>query len=293
MSGGSPMPGGQVSGPAASAPGRGTGPGTDPGRGWRELATTGEHARVGAGGPVRSGVPDAPEHADRGAVARLRDGARSEFRKQLREVERWRRITLVGVVLLVLGAYPSFLLVQAATRDPAINSLNALALPEWAARGATDEEFGSRWCFGECRFRERTANSERPPGETAQVYEEVLSDAGWIRWNVERCPENPVPGSYSCWRRDEYTLDLWVRDPACVSDPLRNRPTVGPTGAPISGAPAEAPADDCGGSLVSIKVRNAIADDRGRGGAPPPPPEDPDFPVLDPSGTPIPTGVPS
>ncbi len=26
--------------------------------------------------------------------------------------------------------------------------------------------------------------------------------------------------------RDEMTLDLWVRDPACAADPLRNRPTV-------------------------------------------------------------------
>jgi integrin beta 3 len=263
-----------------------------PGQAWRDLTTTGEHPRAEIGAAVRAGGPDAPGPVAPGAVGR-RAGARSEARSQLREVERLRRITLVAVVLLVLGAYPSFLLVQAATRDPAINSLDALALPEWAARGPSDEEFGSRWCFGECRFRERTATSERAPDETSRVYEQVLADAGWIRWNVERCPENPVPGSYSCWRRDEYTLDLWVRDPSCASDPVRNRPTVGPTGAPASGAPGQPAADDCRGSVVSIKVRNAIADDRGRGGAPPPPPENPDFPELNPSGTPIPTGTPS
>lgn len=222
-------------------------------------------------------------------------GARSELRKQLREVERWRRLTVIGVVLLVLAAYPTFLLVQAATRDPAINSLNALDLPDWAAGAPTDVEFGSRWCIRECRFRERTLTSERGPDETARVYEQVLSAAGWNRWQVERCPENPVPGTYSCWRRDEYTLDLWVRDPNCAFDPLRNRPTIGPTGQPSGAAGPVTPtpaADDCTGALVSIKVRNAIADDRGRGGPPPPPPENPDVPTYDPSLAPTPTGTP-
>jgi hypothetical protein len=266
---------------------------------WRELAATGEQPRIRDGvrpdqSQVRHGSPDLPAPASgpgqRSGVGRLREGARSELRRQLREVERWRRLTLVALVLLVLGAYPSFLLLQAATRDPAINSLNALDLPTWAARQPTDVEFGSRWCIRECRFRERTLTSERGPEETASIYEQVLSTAGWKRWQVDRCPENPVPGTYSCWRRDEYTLDLWVRDPNCAFDPLRNRPTVGPTGDP-SAAPA-APADDCTGALVSIKVRNAIADDRGRGGAPPPPPENPDFPTLDPSVVPTATGSP-
>jgi hypothetical protein len=188
-----------------------------------------------------------------------------------------RRATLVAVVLLVLLAYPSFLVLQAATRDPAINSLNTLALPAWAAKNPQDQEFGSRWCIKECRSRERTLVSERAPDETARVYQSVLRDAGWDRWLVQACPENPVPGSYTCWKRDEYTLDLWVRDPPCAADPLRNRPTVA---APGSSAPAVV-TGDCSGSLVTIKVRNGIADDRGRGGPPPPTPENPDDPELE------------
>ena len=60
-----------------------------------------------------------------------------------------------------------------------------------------------------------------------------------------------------------YTLDLWVRNPTCASDPLRQRPTVGPPGTPATGAKP----DDCTGSAVTIKVRNRIDDERGRGPA--------------------------
>lgn len=215
-----------------------------------------------------------------GAVGRLREGARSELRRQLREVERWRRATLVVVVLLVVAAVPGFFMLRAATRDPAFNSLDTLNLPSWAAASPTDAVVGSRWCIRECRFRQRTLTSERGPDETAQVYERVLQDAGWNRWKVlVGCPDNPVPGKYSCWKRDEYTLDLWVRDPPCVSDPLRNRPTVAaPKVTPSAPVAAGPPADDCKGSVVTIKVRNGIADNRGRGGsAPRPTQENPDI----------------
>jgi len=236
-------------------------------------------------------------------VGRLRAGGRAELRRQLREVERWRRLTIVAVVFLLLGAYPAYLVLQTATRDQVLNSLDTLAVPAWAAGEPTDAVFGSRWCFRECRFRERSLISQRSPEETAQVYERVLSEAGWQRWHVDRCPEQEVPGFYSCWRRDEYTLDLWVREPACAFDPLRNRPTVGPEPAEPATDPAADPsadpsaspdpgADDCTGAAVTIKVRLGIADDRLRGGTPPPPPEDPDFPTLVPSLLPEPTGVP-
>lgn len=239
---------------------------------------------------VRAGAPDGPTPPP-GAVAAWRAGARSELRRQLREVERWRRSTLVVLVLLILGAYPSYLLLQAATRDQVLNSLDTLKLPGWAAGQPTDKVFGSRWCIGECRFRERLLTSQRGAEETAEVYQRVLSGAGWVRWEVERCPETPVTGSYTCWKRDEYTLDLWVRDPPCAADPLRNRPTVGPPGASPSATPTGG-AEECTGSTVTIKVRNGIADDRGRGGPPPPPPENPDFPEPGSSPGPSPTAAP-
>lgn len=175
----------------------------------------------------------------------------------------------MAVVLLLLVAYPGYLLMRSATRDPGINSLNTLDLPAWAAGEMKDEEYGSRWCIRECRFRERTLTSQRGPEETAQVYEQVLADAGWDRWHVQPCPGEPVPGFYTCWKRDEYTLDLWVRDPSCAFDPLRRRPTVAPAATP-SAAPEIPPLDDCAGSVITIKMRNGISDPRIREAEEPP-----------------------
>jgi hypothetical protein len=207
--------------------------------------------------------------AVRPAAARFRPpvvGARGDLRRQLRTQQRLRLATLISVVVVILGALPLYLMIQAATRDPVFTSLNALHLPSWAASSRTDTSFGSRWCVIDCRFRERELTSQRSTDETANVYRSALGSAGWQPWKVEQCPDSPVSGHYSCWRRDEYTLDLWVRDPPCKSDPLRQRPTVGPTDSP--GAVAGGQKDDCTGSVVSIKVRNRIDDERGRGPEP-------------------------
>ncbi|MBX6357293.1 MAG: hypothetical protein IRZ05_15755 [Micromonosporaceae bacterium] len=192
-------------------------------------------------------------------------GARAELRRQLRTQQRLRLATLLSVVVVILGALPLYLLIRDATRDPVFTSLNALPLPAWAEASRTDTSYGSRWCIIDCRFRERELTSERPTDETANVYQNALRSAGWRPWKVKQCPDFPVPGHYSCWRRDEYTLDLWVRDPTCKSDPLRLRPTVGPTASPGT-VPGKQ--DDCSGSVVSIKVRNRIDDERGRGPEP-------------------------
>jgi hypothetical protein len=176
-----------------------------------------------------------------------------ELRRQMREQRRLRLATLALVSLLLLGALPLYFGIRAATRDPVFTSLDALALPGWAATETVDGVSGSRWCLGECRFRERTLTSERGTKETADAYEKALTAAGWRRWQPAFCPDQPVDGRYTCWKRDELTLDLWVRDPPCASDPMRDRPTVGPA----------APDDDsCAGAVVSVKVRNAIADER-------------------------------
>lgn len=154
--------------------------------------------------------------------------------------------------LLVLGALPLYFGIRAVTRDPVFNALDALDVPDWAATEVADGVSGSRWCLIECRFRERVITSERHWEETAGVYRRALAEAGWRPWQVALCPaDEEVEGDYTCWRRDELTLDLWVRPPACVAD-------IGlPTTEPGSTDTAE-----CDGSLVSVKVRNAIADDR-------------------------------
>jgi integrin beta 3 len=228
------------------------------------LATR-QHAGVDGGDP---GAPARePAHPLASGVTAIR-GARSELRRQLREQRRLRMVTLALVSLLVLGALPLYFGIRAATRDPVFNSLDALDVPSWATTKTEDRVDGSRWCIMECRFRERSVESQRAPDETARVYEGALAAAGWQRWKVAQCPDQPVDGHYTCWQRDEYTLDLWVRKPECAYDPLRLRPTVGPSGAPAAGPSAAVP---CTGAAVSIKVRNRIDDERGR----PQPSQDP------------------
>ncbi|MDG4766509.1 hypothetical protein O7632_20750 [Solwaraspora sp. WMMD406] len=178
-----------------------------------------------------------------------------------------RAIALIMIAVLVLAALPLYFGIRAATRDPVFNSLDRLDVPAWAAVESTDAVSGSRWCMIDCRFRERTITSERGTEETAQVYTAALSDAGWLPWTVELCPAQPVEGQYTCWTRDELTLDLWVRPPACSDDLLAQRPTVEPPadGAPEVDTSGDVPADgapECTGSVVSVKVRNAIGDDR-------------------------------
>jgi len=187
-------------------------------------------------------------------------GARSELRRKMREQQRLRMLTLMAVVVVVLGALPLYLLVQAATRDPVFTSLDALQVPSWAAGASTDQVAGSRWCVLECRFRERDIPSAKTPDETNTVYVKALEQAGWVRWKPAGCPLEHVDGHYSCWRRDEYTLDLWVRSKPCSDELLRNRPTVAPD--PSAAALPSTGKDDCSGSMVSFKVYNAIADER-------------------------------
>ncbi|MFI5838911.1 hypothetical protein ACIA8K_04235 [Catenuloplanes sp. NPDC051500] len=206
----------------------------------------------GEGGPL-----------DSGAVRQASglDGVPDEaLEKRQREQRQLRLGALVLVTLLVLGALPLYFGIRAATRDPVFNTLDELGVPTWAAQEPDDQITGSRWCFIECRLRERTATSEKAPEETTRVYQTALDDAGWQRWQVDGCPDQPVDqGDYSCWRRDELTLDLWIRPPACADGALAQRPAGESEVAPPEGA---APAADCPGAAVSIKVNNAIGDGR-------------------------------
>jgi len=258
-----------------------------------------------AAGP-RPGVPPGGAHPGgptgplAGGVVRLR-GARSELRRQLREQKRVRNLAMAMVVLLVLGAPMLYFGILFATRDPVLNSLDRLQVPSWAAQSPQDRIIsGSRWCFIDCRFRERTLVSEGDTGQTTEVYQAALRDAGWVRWEVEGCPQVAVDGDYSCWTRDEYTLDLWVRPPDCAYDPLNLRPDpeAGPPASqPPAGAAGSDPAagsedDECSGSVVQIKMQNRVADERGLpgpgGGVPGPAGE-----VPEPTGSAPPTGSPT
>jgi hypothetical protein len=220
-------------------------------------------------------------------------GARSELRRQLREQKRVRAMALAVVVAVVLGAPMLYFGIVFATRDPVLNSLDRLDVPSWAAQSSEDRIIsGSRWCFIDCRLRERILVSERDTAETTATYQTALLDAGWTRWEVEGCPQTAVDGDYSCWTRDEYTLDLWVHPPECAYDPLNLRPDVTAEQPPPSEEPGAAtppPADDCTGSVVQIKMQNRVADERGLSG---PGGEQPEQPSP-PAGTPDPTGPPA
>jgi integrin beta 3 len=219
--------------------------------------------RASAAAPVRpaasreavdgtSGVP--PLDRGRSLSASLTAGG-TEIRRQMRDKRFLRVAAMVGVILVVLGALPLYFGIRAAVRDPVFDSLDSLGVEPWAAQQVTDRIDGSRLCIGECRFRERIAHSEKDAAATAQEYAMKLDAAGWQVWEpVADCPEQPVPGQYSCWRRDELTLDLWVRPPACPDPNLLS------SAAPS--APAVPDAADCSGADVSIKVRNAIGDPR-------------------------------
>jgi integrin beta 3 len=66
-------------------------------------------------------------------------------------------------------------------------------------------------------------------------------------------------GTYSCWTRDEFTLDLWVRLPECAVDQVAAQDAV-----PLPATDATPATKKCVGSTVSIKVQNKISDTRGQ-----------------------------
>jgi hypothetical protein len=230
-------------------------------------------------------------------VGRIR-GARSELRRRLREQRRIRATALVLVIALLLGTPLLYLGIQTATRDPVLNSLVGLPVPTWAAQSPEDRIIsGSRWCFIDCRFRERRLVSWGDPDRTNQVYEHALRSAGWTRWEVGGCPLVEVDGHYTCWTRDEYTLDLWVHLPACAYDPRHLRPD--PVDETDPGQPEAEPTPpaegECSGAVVEIKMQNRIADERGLPGSGPNPDDPPlvDPPAPTPPALPSPTGSPA
>lgn len=210
----------------------------------------------------RASVPRAP------APPRL---ARAELRRHLRQVARLRFATLVLVLVALVSTPVGYFVIREAAQDPIFAELDVWNLPDWAATSHQDEAYGSRWCIRECRFRERTWQSSRDVDQTNKAYAAALRRARWTVWHVTGCPAPGAEGLDSCWQRDEYVLDLWVRAAPCEIQPVR--PTVGaaapttPTktggtpgtsGAPSAG-PSGIPGPGCGTSIVTVKVFNRIA----------------------------------
>jgi len=181
---------------------------------------------------------------------------RAELRKHLRIQQQLKVGTLALVAMLLLAAYPVYLFTTAVAQDPVFTALDNLELPEWAAYEYTDASSGSRWCIDQCRFRTRTWASERAPEETSEAYSIALTDDGWRLRTEGFCPQ-VAEGVMTCWKKDEYVMDMWARAPICEVPPPR--PSIGgatPTTAPTAQAAPATPV--CPGSLVTMDVRNAI-----------------------------------
>jgi integrin beta 3 len=202
------------------------------------------------------------EEPDEGA-----SGLRAELRTKMRTQRRLRMVTLLSLAGLVLVVLPLFFVIRSASHDPVFSSLDALDVPSWAATKVDDRSSGSAWCLMNCRFRERTATSQKAFTETTAAYQKALEDGGWKPWKVAECAEQPVDRTtttYSCWRRDEFTLDLRVSPPGCAVDAVAAQD---PNALPSAGVPAPVDPKKCVGSTVSIKVQNAISDTRGKKGS--------------------------
>ncbi|MGE5830966.1 MAG: collagen-like protein, partial [Micromonosporaceae bacterium] len=227
--------------PAAPKPG-GAKPGSPGAPG-----SLGPPGSLGLPGPSGPAGPSGPPSA---AAVRKR---RAELRRQLKLAQRLKTLTLFTVVLLLLAAYPLFLVARQASQDPVFLGLDSLKLPSWAAGEKSDASGGSRWCVGECRFRERTWQSGRPPEETQAAYDKALRGYGWRPRVGGICPA-ATDGIVTCWFHDEYLLDMWVRAPVCEIPPVR--PSIG-AGASGSPRPA-ATTPPCPGALVTVKVFNSV-----------------------------------
>jgi hypothetical protein len=188
---------------------------------------------------------------------------RAAIRRHLKVAQQLKVGTLILVAVLLLAAYPTYLFLQDLSRDPVLGELDGLNLPGWSAIHHEDGYQGSRWCIGQCRFRERTWASERAPDETNKVYTDALGGAGWRTRTQGVCP--PVEeGIATCWQRDQYVLDMWVRAPICDVPPPRPSIKATTKATPTATASAAAPTPTagtlaCPGSLVTVKVFNAVA----------------------------------
>ncbi len=221
--------------------------------------TTGEQPPVPPRRPTgEHPVVERPVVRPGGRRSQLREQS-TQLRRQVREARGFRLVTLAAIAVVLLAALPAIFLIRDAAGDPVFASLDSLVLPGWARQSHEDVASGNRWCIQTCRLRERTWRSVKPVNDTAPVYERALTDAGWHHWHSSGCPT--APGVYSCWQRDEYALDLWVRDAPCDlagvapvpgTSPSNPDPSAGPVPTPTGSEP---PAT-CTGSLVTAKIAN-------------------------------------
>jgi hypothetical protein len=174
-----------------------------------------------------------------------------------------RRLTLLLIALVVVGAVPAAIVIGEVTRDPVLVALDSLKLPSWAATHPRDDSIGSRWCLRQCRARERTWDSERGIVETEGVYVGAIRDTRWRTWNAPGCRPPATDGIGSCWQRDEYLLSLFVRTPTCEG--TQGGGSAGQPGDPLSAAPPPTSAGACPAARATVKIFNRVSLPAGAG----------------------------
>ena len=205
------------------------------GRGPEGRGTDEPSGRIAVASPPVEGRRADSAHQAADGVA---SGDRAELHQQVKTVQRLKMATLTALSLVLLLAFPLYLGILKVTEDYS----------------------GNRWCIPECEFGQRSRESSHDVDETHQAYYTALSANGWRPRVGDECPAEE-DGIASCWRRDQYVLDMWVREKYCEERPVR--PTGGP-GAGQSASPVPTPPPSgCGVSLVTVKVFNAVAYKRG------------------------------
>ena len=183
---------------------------------------------------------------------------RAEMKRQLRVAQQLKVVTLTIVAMLLLAAYPVYLFVRSGSQDPVFSDLDSLDLPELgrddSRRRGTGQPVVHRRVpfpyphleFAACAGRDRHARTGRPS----------RTRAGAPRAGT--CPP-AVEGLASCWKRDEYVMDMWVRTPICDVPPPR--PTITP---PKRGAtPKPAATTPAGAGRAGWAVPGRAGDDAG------------------------------
>src|SRR5690606_12491499 len=105
-----------------------------PGSGGRRRR--GDDAEAPTDGPSRTARGGKPKPADRrsgapktGRPQPAAAGGRLQARRQLRQVQRLRLLTLAFVTVVLLGALPGFFFIKHITRDPGFVAMDELELP--------------------------------------------------------------------------------------------------------------------------------------------------------------------
>jgi hypothetical protein len=177
------------------------------------------------------------------------------------------RLTVVAAVVALLLVLPAVLLLWQRSGDPLAGQLDELSVPAAVNLHHSDDSGNSAYCVHSCAWLKRIYQSGQSADRTDAVFKGALISHGWQKADG-KCPK-PADGSYSCWQRDQYVLDLWVRPADCGSSaanplpvPSESVPPGEGDAAPSAGPSPSGPATaQCPAAQASLQVANAADPD--------------------------------